>query len=221
MEKILLYSHAGCGAIVLVIGLINMFNRKGGQYHKILGKIYVGTMWWICLSAIMIISFYRFSFFLMVIAVLTFYSTFVGIRVLKRKKVGTEKWYDWAVAGITMLFGLGLIGYGIYVFYITQSAHAVGFLSLIFGGGTAYTSFGDLKSLKLALPKTKGWWLKQHMRAMGGSYIAAVTAFAVQNNDAFLPESYAWVAWLLPSLLISPILSYSIRKQTQKKAATL
>ncbi|MEQ8240707.1 MAG: hypothetical protein RIA69_15925 [Cyclobacteriaceae bacterium] len=216
MEKFLLLSHASSGAIVLAIGLINMVNRKGGKWHALLGKIYVGTMWWICLSALLVISFYRFSFFLMVIAVLTFYSTFVGIRVIKRKSTGREEWYDWVVAGATMLFGIGLIGYGCYAFYVTKSPNVIGFLSLIFGGGTAYTGFSDLRRFKLAKPKTKNWWIRQHMSAMGGSYIAAITAFAVQNSNIFLPQNYTWVAWLLPTVIISPMLSYFIRKQKNK-----
>jgi len=221
MEKFLLLSHAGSGIIVLAIGLINLINRKGAKAHALLGKMYIGTMWWICLSALLVISFYRFSFFLMVIAVLTFYSTFVGIRVIKRKRAGKEEWYDWAVAGATMLFGIGLIGYGFYTFYLTNSPNIVGLLSLLFGGGTAYTGFSDLRNFKMAKPKTNDWWLRQHMSAMGGSYIAAITAFAVQNSNIFLPQNYAGVAWLLPSLIISPILSYFIRKQRKNKVTSI
>ena len=116
MEKLLIFSHVFCGVLVLVLGMVNLLNRKGASNHLLIGIIYVSAMWWICLSAALIISFYRFSGFLLVISVLTFYSTFVGVRVLRRKKPGTEQWYDWLVAGLTATFGISLVGYGIYRF---------------------------------------------------------------------------------------------------------
>lgn len=121
MEHFLIFSHVFCGATVLLLGRFQMFNRKGGKNHIIIGKAYVAAMWWICLSALAIISFYRFSPFLMVIAVLTFYASFTGVRVLKRKEIGSEKWYGRAVAIVTMLFGIGLIPYATVLFLTTQA----------------------------------------------------------------------------------------------------
>lgn len=219
MEKFLIVSHIICGATVLLLGLVQMINRKGGKSHIILGKIYVGAMWWICISALSIISFYRFSAFLMVIAVLTFHSSFVGIRVMKRRTPGTEKWYDWAVGIVTGLFGLGLFGFGIYHSFFTNH-EILGFLSILFG---VFTSISGIKDIRFFLKKDtpiKFWWLHQHISAMGGSYIAAVTAFAVQNPNFFMPESSPqWLLWVLPGTIGGFAIGIARRKWRKKLAS--
>lgn len=214
MEQFLIYSHIFCGGTVLLIGIFQMFNRKGGKSHIILGRIYVGAMWWICLSALIIISFYRFSAFLMVIAVFTFYASFVGVRVLKRKKLGTEKWYDWAVAIATALFGIGLVIYGVHL-YVNTSNTILAFLCVLFGFFSSFAAARDLKFFIKPTMKEKQWWLHQHISAMGGSYIAAITAFAVQNPNIFLlgGSSYQWLLWVLPGIIGSPIIAITVRKR--------
>ena len=222
MEKFLIYTHVFCGATVLLLGLVQMFGKKGGKSHILLGKVYVGAMWWICLSAVCIISFYRFSAFLMVIAVLTFYSSFTGVRVLKRKKIGTEKWYDWVVAIATALFGLGLIGYGINLYFSFPGNEILVILCLIFGFFTFYNAYQDLRFFLRKQANSKVWWLRQHIGAMGGSYIAAVTAFAVQNPDLILPgSSYQWLLWILPAIIGSPVVSRASRKWTARSPEQL
>ncbi|MEM9338928.1 MAG: hypothetical protein AAGA66_09385 [Bacteroidota bacterium] len=212
MERFLIFSHIFCGGTVLLLGLINFINRKGSKNHRILGKIYVGAMWWICLSALLIISFYRFNTFLMVIAVLTFYSSFTGVRVLRRKKIGSEKWYDWAVAFLTSLFGLGLLIYSAYLFAYASVAY-LAVLCAVFGTFTMTAGFRDLKFFFNKTSSQAKWWLYQHVGAISGSYIAAVTAFAVQNPDLFLSESsYQWLLWILPSVIGSPLIAMKNRK---------
>ncbi|MFK7954349.1 MAG: hypothetical protein AB8B73_15970 [Ekhidna sp.] len=217
MEQFLIFTHIFCGGTVLLIGLFQMFNRKGGKNHIILGKVYVASMWWICLSALSIISFYRFSTFLMVIAVLTFYSSFVGVRVLKRKQLGTEKWYDWAVAIATSIFGIGLIVYGSTLYFNTNYT-VLAFLCMFFGAFTTFSASQDLRFFIYPKGKEKKWWLYKHISAMGGSYIAAVTAFAVQNPNIFLLDgsAYQWLLWILPGVVGGPIIGRSIKKWKKK-----
>ncbi len=212
MEQFLIISHIFCGGTVLSLGVFNMFNRKGGKNHVILGKVYVGAMWWICISALSIISFYRFNAFLMVIAVLTFYSSFVGVRVLRRKAIGSEKWYDWAVAIVTAVFGLGLITYAGYLYFAT-SHHLLALLCIVFGVFTLTSGIQDVRFFARPKETDKRWWLYQHINAMGGSYIAAVTAFAVQNPNLFMPNSsYQWLLWILPGVLGSPVIAFAIKR---------
>ncbi|MEQ8626403.1 hypothetical protein [Ekhidna sp.] len=221
MEQLLIISHVFCGATVLLLGLIQMINRKGGSNHKIIGRIYVGAMWWICLSAWSIILFYRFSTFLMVIAVLTFYASFTGVRVLRRKEVGSEKWYDRVVALITGLFGIGLMVYGGYLAFYTNN-QILGILCSVFGFFMSHSGFQDLRFFIRKSSVDKSWWLKQHIEAMGGSYIAAITAFAVQNPNIFLPgSSYQWLLWILPAAIGSPLISIMSKKWMGKSNGLL
>lgn len=216
MEQFLIISHIVCGGTVLLLGLFQMFNRKGGKNHIILGKVYVAAMWWICLSALSIITFYRFSAFLMVIAVLTFHSSFVGIRVVNRKKLGSEKWYDWAVAIATCGFGVGLASYGGYLYFATDH-QILAFLCFAFGLLTLKNGSDDLRFFIKQPANDKHWWLYQHIGAMGGSYIAALTAFAVQNPNIFLPNSsHQWLLWVIPGVIGTPMITIAIKRWRKK-----
>ena len=218
MQTLLTYSHATAGGIVLLLGLLNFINRTGNKNHVITGRIYVGAMWWICLSAFIIITFYRFSFFLMVIGVLTFYSSFVGVRVLRRKKLNSEKWYDWLVSGLTAAFGLGLIGYAVYIFIQVGSFHWLGALSVLFGYFTMSSGIRDIRFFLSNRKREDLWWLSQHINAIGGSYVAAITAFVVQNSRLFMPDDYNWLAWVLPPALLTPLISGIAKRYKQKRA---
>lgn len=212
MEPILIFSHIFAGSTALLTGLILMLRPKGTKTHIRLGWVYSISMFTICLSALTIISFYRFSFFLMVVGVLTFYSTFVGVRVTRRKEVGTEQWYDWGAAIITCLFALGLFGYAIYIFKIA-GWHWVGFLSIVFGVLTFSRGWTDLVFYRKKKADHSQWWLHNHINAMGSSYIAAVTAFVVQNGDAWMPDtSFQWLFWILPGAIGGTIISRVIRR---------
>lgn len=222
MEKALMVSHIVAGVTVLLLGLLNIFNKKGSTVHKLMGKIYVGAMWWICLSAIISILFIRFSLFLMVIAVLTFHLSFVGLRVVKRKQPGSEKWYDWLVSVLTGVFGMGLCVYGIYLLINQPDYIALGALSLFFGAVTFLNGFQEIQFFRSpGKVKMKKWWLYNHISAMGGSYIAAITAFSVQNGNTFLPDfDHNWLFWVLPAVIGSPIISFTIKKYKSAEKKT-
>ena len=220
MEKALLLSHVAAGLLVFFSGFINLLNPKGQKQHIVIGKIDVAGMTWVFLSAILVISFYRFSFFLLVIGVLSFYSTFTGYRVLKRKVPGDEKWYDWLASILTALFGIGLTSYGCWALYITSFTHYLGYLSLGFGVFTFLNGAKDLRFFIRQPKKEKLWWLHQHIGAMGGSYIAAVTAAAVQNGNLFLAadSSIKWLPWVLPTVIGSPMISVFKRRYFKRAA---
>ena len=48
-------------------------------------------------------------------------------------------------------------------------------------------------------------WLRRHIRGMGGSYIALVTALLVVNVGAGLT-----IAWFLPTIVGAPIIAWTI-----------
>lgn len=216
MVKFLIFSHVFCGGTVLLLGLFQMFNRKRSKNHVIIGRIYVGAMWWICLSAWSIIIFYRFSAFLMVIAVLTFHASFVGVRIFRREKLGTERWYDWAVSIITVSFGFGILIYAVHL-YLNMPNTILAFLSGLFGVFTLMNGLQDLRFFIQKPEVEKTWWLKQHIGAMGGSYIAAITAFAVQNPNFFIPESSnQWLLWIIPGVIGTPLISIAGKRWEKK-----
>ena len=215
MEQFLVYSHILCGIVVLTLGLVNIFARKGTRRHVAIGRIYVGSMWWICLSALGIILFYRFSMFLMVIAGITFYTSFVGLRVMRRKKLGSEKWYDWTASILTGLFGIGLLIYSLIIF-LSGDNMVLGMLSVVFGFVALNMGVQDVRFFLMPKVEDSNWWLYQHIGAISGSYIAAVTAFAVQNGEAFGVTSHQWLLWVLPGIIGSFIISLTIKREKRK-----
>jgi len=214
-EQFFLKSHALAGFLTLLFGTLNLINKKGAKLHKRIGIAYMLCMGWIFVSALLVIAFYRFNFFLLVIAVFSFYLCFSGYRVLKRKKAGKGKLIDWIAAILTLLFGIYLLGMAAYLFGKGNTLY--GILSVVFGFGTCRTAWNDIKVFRQKEFNEKQWWWYHHMQAMCASMIAAVTAFLVQNGGKFFPDfEQPWIFWLLPTVLATPLLIWWIRKYRVK-----
>lgn len=218
MEKALLISHATAGGLTLLSGILaGFFGRKGGKIHVISGRVFFWSMTWIFISALLIVAFVRFNFFLTIIAVFSFYMTFSGVRVLKLKKDLKPKWYDWFAAITTVLFGLSLFVVGIRLLTLRGFGEAMAYLCLFFGFFTANTARLNIRGFVRKGEPEKMWWWFAHMNLMGGAFIASITAFLVQNGHRFnAPEEMGWLLWLLPAALGSPLISYSAKKYRMK-----
>jgi uncharacterized membrane protein len=59
----------------------------------------------------------------------------------------------------------------------------------------------------LAAKRRRPGWLRRHVRGMGGSYIALVTALLVVNTRAQLP-----IAWFIPTIIGSPIIVWVLNE---------
>jgi hypothetical protein len=59
-------------------------------------------------------------------------------------------------------------------------------------------------------PKEKLFWMKFHVGNMIGSYIAAVTAFLV-NQSEYIPVHQV-ILWLGPTVLFVPLIMFEIKK---------
>ena len=115
MEKALIISHVVAGATTLLSGLLAAFvGKRGGALHKKVGAAFYWSMFWVFISALLIIIFVRFSAFLLVIAIFSWYMTFSGVRVLKLKKTKKAQPIDWTAAILTLIAGLFFIGMGLY-----------------------------------------------------------------------------------------------------------
>ena len=76
--------HAVSGAIVFIIGLLQLILKKGGKIHQMLGKIYL--LGWIVL---LITGTYIGSLFITTVGVFGFYYALTGSRIgsLKNKPI--------------------------------------------------------------------------------------------------------------------------------------
>ncbi|MGW8122829.1 hypothetical protein ACV07N_09215 [Roseivirga echinicomitans] len=209
MERVLIISHVAAGVTTLLSGILAaFFGKRGGSVHRAAGKVFFWSMAWIFISAILIVTFVRFNFFLTIIAVFSFYMTFAGQRVLKIKKTLKPLPIDWIAAFIAIVFGLTLFVAGIRFLILSDFSSSLGYLSIVFGFFTANTAWLNIKGFRKAKPD-KMWWWFAHMNLMSGAFIASLTAFLVQNGALFQAlGNMGWILWVLPAAIGSPLIAY-------------
>lgn len=212
IDIILTWTHVISAALVLLSGLAAMIIRpKGGRLHRNIGKVYFYGMLVVVLSAVGIIVLLRFNLFLLVIAVFSFYLCFTGYRVLHRKRPGQQTTVDWTGAIIAILSGLALLFIGTKGL-MTTSIQPIFILCAVFGSMTALSGLTDVRIFKKKGMDDKMWWWYHHMQSMVGSYIAALSAFLVQNGNRYLPDfPYPWMFWLAPTIVGTPVIVFWIR----------
>lgn len=201
MEKILLVSHivAGAGSLLFGIGALGL-GKKGGRVHRLLGTAYFWSMAWIFASALLILLLYRFNSFLTFISIFSFYLAFSGYRVLRRKKPGSHRPIDWAGALAALAATIAVAALAL-VQVIGGRAGLLELLSLFFGLFSIQAALADIRVFLGRTALQPRWWLFHHIQAMIGSFIAAVTAFLVQNGSkVFADPDIQWIFWVAPTL---------------------
>lgn len=202
-------THIGAGTVALFAGLVPMLGRKGALAHRRAGRVYVGAMIVVAITALVLTALLPLTggrLFLTGIAVFSFYLSFSGWRAARRHTPKLAP-ADTVLAFFTLLTGLVMIGAGIYWKAI---------LFAFFGSLTSIFAQQDVRAALRAVPADKPEpWIFRHIARMGGSYIATFTAFLVVNLGRWLPDSApAWlntVGWIAPSLLGSLLIRQAIR----------
>ena len=203
--EFIVFSHVLSGLISFLTGLVAMVSKKGGKLHRGIGKVYVGAMAYLFISALLILYFVQFNFFLLVIAIFSFYACFSGMRVTKRKEPGSERWFDWLAVILLLLSGIGLLIYGVVA--VLGGNWAMSILCGVFGWLSLSSSIRDIKVFREKERSDRMWWWFSHMGSMLGSYIALITAFLVNNMPEWLPDfHHQWIFWILPTVLIVPLM---------------
>lgn len=207
-----LYVHILVGTISLLSGAISIFTAKGKTWHRQAGKIYFYAMTAVFITGIVIAG-YKMNHFLFLIAFLSYYSVFCGVRCLKLKKLHktqSPKWYDWLAGIVNTVANAIFVGLGLY--YVFSDTISLGgtLLTLGFGIGGLAISYANLKPF-IIRPKEAYHWYMAHIGNMMGGYIATFTAFLstiVTRYDLMNP----FVAFALPSLIGVPLLLFWQRK---------
>ncbi len=213
--KIILFIHVLAGAISLITGMVAFLTQKGGTNHRKVGRIYSYAMTVVFVTAI-IVSAYKFIPFLFMIAFLSYYSVFAGVRILKLKKLNegqSPKWYDWFAAILNLVVNLIFIVWGIYETVVNKNI-GFAYLAIGFGIGGALISRTNLIPF-ITPPKHKMHWWTSHMGNIFGGYIATMTAFSATVYPMVF-NSNSIIAWIWPSLIGVPI-SIIWRKRYERK----
>jgi len=219
MEKTIqytLYLHILVGGLSLLSGAVAIFSKKGDLFHKNSGKLYFWAMTLVFISGI-IVAGYRSNRFLFLIAFLSYYSVFAGVRVLKLKQLHKEqgpKMIDWFAGLTNAIANLVFIGLGIYFLIERDAASPGALLSIGFGVGGLMISYVNLKQFVTKPEKAYHWYLT-HIGNMMGGYIATLTAFLstiVTRFDLMNP----FLAFALPSIIGVPLIIYWNKKTEMK-----
>ena len=210
IERIILAAlivHITGGTLALLSGLVAILTAKGSKPHRKAGKIYFWGMTAVFIGAL-ILSILKENNFLLMVGFFSYYMTVRGYRILFLKQLGKQKPFliDWFITIISGLFILALIGWGIYV--VSSFHSGMGLVAIAFGGIGSTFLIADIKNF-IQGPKEKMHWWFTHLGSMGGSYIAATTAFLVVNVQ--LPQ-FNWTLWLLPTVIGSILIGRSVRK---------
>jgi uncharacterized membrane protein len=212
--------HIVAGMTALVVAPVAMVTAKGGPAHRRWGNVYFWMMAVVAATALPL-GFWRPNYFLMLVAVFSFYFAFRGYRALRRKRPDRDAAgaLDWVASLATFAASGALFALGVLKptpLWVTLAPVAI-----VFGIGGAGAAGFDM--VRFVRPPTARmtWWFS-HMAGMLGSYIATVSAFSVVNFD-FLPTV---VRWLWPSVVGTPlivvwIVYYKIRFARRPKAAAV
>lgn len=205
----LLITHILGGGISLVLGMVILAVKKGSKQHVLMGKTYFFAMLTAALVAIPMSCLHP-NYFLFIIGFFTAYMLLTGKFYLKKKKTDDVKALDWALTLLMLLFGIAFIALG--SLNIAKSNY-FGIVFIVFGSISFLFVVQDYRNFK-GKSKIKNYWLTTHLQRMTGSYIASATAFLVVNNT-ILPGI---IAWLLPTLIIVPlIISWTRKYKIEKK----
>lgn len=211
--KILLIVHISAGAMSLLFGAIAFAFRKNTPKHKPFGRIYFWCMTVVFVTAI-ILSVAKGLLFLFLIAVFSYYSTIVAYRSLSLKNLHKDQKplkLDWAIEIVAGLIFIGMVVFGLMILLKKQSfGGIIPLLAGVFGLRSVWVNI----NLFLKKPTMSLYWLKKHVGHMMGSYIGALTAFLVNQTDV-IPLNPTLV-WLLPSIIITPVLIMEMKKVKSK-----
>jgi len=194
----LLPIHILAGTIALLAAAFAICSEKGKKIHITAGKTYYWGMVGIFLTALPM-SIITSNVFLFLIAFFSFYLAFAGRRFAQNRK-GIASIVDWIAVGLMIAAGLGM--WVLAVFYSIENNSqyitltVFGFLAILLG----YTDYIAYKRQEATGKKR----IARHLSNMMGGTIAVVTAVLVVNVN-MEPQ---WLPWVLPTLLITPVIIY-------------
>ncbi len=217
LDMALRWSHILAGVVALLVAPVAMAVRKGRGAHARWGKVYYWGMAWIFVSTVGL-TLLRPNLFLLGVGVLSFYSAFTAVRVLRMKRPELDRpaLIDWAGALLAVAAGVALLGWGAAMLFGVATTAVPDDGRLAFAGLGAFFGFTVLQSGVADLrrfrrpPTDRQYWWYHHMGNMLGSYIGAVTAFMVQSVSRWMFDvealaPYAWLVWVLPTAIGVPL----------------
>lgn len=212
--NIFLVLHIAGGSVGLLTGLINILRKKGDKNHRLIGKIFFVSMLTAGVSSL-VLAYLHPNYFLFMVGVFTLYMVSSGQLYLKHKQQNkpNSKRIEWTITILMLLAGLLFVGIGTLT--IIQS-NLFGLVFVTFGCLGLLFVRQDFKNYN-GNSTIKNYWLVGHLQRMTGGFIAALTAFLVVNAKYFPNQIPSFLYWLLPTIILTPMIIKWSRKYEIKK----
>lgn len=139
------------------------------------------------------------NIFLLLIGIFSFYLAWSGWRMAVNRS-GKPQTADYAGTIIMGSAAILMIGLGSWVM---ATGNGNGVILIIFGAIGGGFTLKDVSQYRKGPVKGKDR-ISAHLTAMMGATIAAVTAFLVVN----IQTDPAWIAWIAPTVVITPFIFY-------------
>jgi uncharacterized membrane protein len=210
MYTLFLTIHIFFGGLSLLLGTWNLLQKKGNVSHKKVGLVFVWGMLITGFSAF-ILAILKPNVFLFIIGIFTVYLVGTGQRYIhlkKLKKGQVPKWIDWLLTISMMVIGIGFVFWGINMMI---NGDSMGMALITFGLIGLLCVRKDFQNYRRKARK-KMYWLAANIARITGAYIASVTAFLVVNQKTFPSVIPPLVYWLLPTVILTPLIVKWIRK---------
>ena len=209
---IFLVLHIISGFTAFVAAPVAMMVIKGGNKHRLFGKVFFWSMTGVCATGF-IMSVFHSNLFLFMISGFSYYLVASGYRWIYRKKaIGIREiaTIDW-----TLLIGAAIFNTALFAFGVNTIFHApgnsFGYIATVFGILGLRLVWRNYHQL-IRPSESKYAWMLNHMGGMIGGYIATVSAFSAVNFN-FLPTI---IQWLWPTIIGVPLLMMWINYYKRK-----
>jgi hypothetical protein len=202
MYKVLLGIHVLAGNLALLSAAGAVVFAKGGRAHAWTGRAFALGMTIIFLTAVPM-TLIRPNLFLLLVALFNFYLVSTGWLRAKNRS-GVPNRAEWVLAGAMALVTIGMALRGAMML---AGGGSMGVVLIAFAAIGGFLAFRDLSGLRAQAFHGKERIVSHLTRMLGGT-IGAITAFVV-TNVRFEP---AFVLWLLPSVVLTPLIVYWSRK---------
>jgi uncharacterized membrane protein len=199
--KIALVVHSLSGMTALLAGFAAIISKKGKNIHRKSGVLFFYSMLLVCATAFYI-SILKSNTFLLHIGIFTFFMIYSGYRSVKNKSLKPII-SDWLILMIAFVNGLWMIA----------SMHIILMVFGLIGCLLAVSDFRLFIQIIQHKEISKNQWLLRHLGMMLGAYIATSTAFIVVNIQTM---DFAWIPWLVPTAIGTPMIFYCTRKYKSK-----
>ncbi len=204
MYDVMLWVHIMAGTLALVGGLVAIMTRKGARLHRRSGIVYVLCMIVVGVTAL-VMSIIRPNPFLFAVAIFSAAMALSGWLPARGDNLQLSKMVG--IASIVAATLLGVVG-----MWWVIAGDVFGITAIVFGLISARFGWQDVRR---TTERNRQQRIIAHVSAMGGAFIATVSAICAVNLDMLPPL----VRWLWPTRRGTPLIFWGIRSYLQRSHA--